>query len=178
MRTKLAGLCILCLASAFAVSQEPQKKGEQLPPPVPPPPIPIALEDDLSYFENVWGLKKKYFEAVLWPDSEKKLLGNRVVTAGRFVYWLEFTRDIQNYDLDSLQRILYLPDARIRHVFFDQDNVAINGMATFGYLIHGEVSGVKGDVIRVIVEFGQDLDIMKVDTRGIQQAKKMAVRRN
>ena len=72
---------------------------------------------------------------------------------------------------------MFLPDGKLRHVFFDQDNVAINGMATFGYLIHGEISGVKGDVIRVIVEFGQDLEIMKLDPHGIQQARKVAVRR-
>jgi hypothetical protein len=171
MRAKLAGLLIVCAASTLALSQEPQKGA-------PPPTIPIAIDDDLSYYENVWGLKKKLFAAELWPPSERKLINNRILSAGRFVYVLEFSKDIQNYDLEALQKLLFLPDGKIRHVFFDPDNVAINGMATFGYLIHGEISGVKGDVIRVIVEFGHDLEVMKLDPRGIQQARKLSARRN
>lgn len=185
MRAKLAGVFLACAASVLAVSslpagQEDKKKSEGLPPPQlpqPPQPMPIALEDDLSYFENVWGLKKRFFGAELWPVADRKLLGNRILGAGRFAYVLEFTRDIHNYDLEALQKVLFLPDGKLRHVFFDADNIAINSMATFGYQIHGEVSGVKGDVIRVIVEFGMDLDIIKLDPRNIQQARKMVVRR-
>jgi hypothetical protein len=167
----LAGLLIVCLASTLALSQEPPKGA-------PPPTIPFAIVDDLSYFDNVWGLKKRDFAAELWQPSERKLIGNRILTAGRFVYVLEFSKDIQNYDLDALQKVFFFPEGRVRHVFFDQDNVAINGMATYGYLVQGEVSGVKGDVVRVIVEFGHDLEIMKLDPRGIQQARKLAARRS
>jgi hypothetical protein len=171
MRASLAGLLIVCLASTLALSQEPQK-GDP-----PPPPIPFPIPDDLSYFENVWGLKKKDFAAEAWHDSQRKLVNNRILTAGRFVYVLEFTRDIHNYDLDTLKAFLFFPDNKIRHVFFDADNVAINSMVTYGYLVQGEVSGVKGDSLRVVVDFGHDLEIMKADPRGIVQARKLAARR-
>jgi len=175
MRATLAGLLILCLASTVALSQQPEKIA---PPPPALPPIPFLIVDDLSYFENVWGLKKKDFAAEAWPDSQRKLINNRILTAGRFAYVLEFSKDIHNYDLDTLRNYLFFPEGKIRHVFFDADNVAINAMVTHAYLVQGEVSGVKGDVIRVFVEFGHDIEILKTDARGIVQAKKVSARRN
>lgn len=171
MRASLAGLLIVCAASTLALSQEPDKG-------TPQSPIPFAIIDDFSYFDNVWGLKKKDFAAELWPESQRKVIGNRILPAGRFVYVLEFSKDIHNYDLDTLRSLFFFPEGKIRHVFFDADNLAINGMTTFGYQLQGELSGVKGDVVRVVVEFGHDLEIMRIDPRGIQQARKLAARRN
>ena len=63
-----------------AASQEPQPPTkEPIPRPLPPAPIPIPLEDDLSYFENVWGMKKRLFAAELWPRPENKLVGGRIL---------------------------------------------------------------------------------------------------
>jgi hypothetical protein len=170
MRTLIGGLIIVALTAAGAFSQDQAKTG-------PLQTTPFLIQDDLSYFANVWGLRKVSFSAERFVPLDRKILGGKIQAQGRLTYILEFDRDIHNYDLEALQRLFVFQDNRLRHVFFDADNIAINSITPIGYLMQGELSGVKGDVIRVTIDFGQDLEIMSIDPRGVDQARKVAARR-
>jgi hypothetical protein len=58
----------------------------------------------------------------------------------------------------------------VRHIFLDQDQIAINPFVVFSYRIQGEISGVKGEAIRMVVDIEYDAEIMLLN------AKKLVVR--
>jgi len=125
-----------------------------------------AIDADLSYWENAWGFKKKSVSVELTENAD----------LARVVYVIEFGKDVRNYDLDALQKLFFVPGVQVRHVFFDEDNIAINAVVPTGYLIQGDISGVTGDALRVTIEFRVDPRIFDRDPRGLQNAKKLAIR--
>jgi hypothetical protein len=161
MRTLFIGLTLLVMV--------PCARGQDVPLPS------LAIQSDLSYFEGAWGMKKVAFTAELFRTEDRKPIG-KVVPMGRITYTLAFDRDIRNYDLDALQRLFVLTEGKLRHAFFDADNIAINSIVPIGYLIQGEVSGVKGDAVRITIDFGHDMEVMRTDPRGIDRARKFTVR--
>jgi hypothetical protein len=154
MRTMWASLLFGFVIAAPAFGQGNQPAGGPFKP-------------DLTYFESVWGLKVKSFSAEV---LDQKLPDGGVRAVGRIVYTLEFGMDIANYDLDEFQRLLIFrkdgEERKIRHIFFDDDNVAFYVQYNYQFL-EGDVSGVKGESFRIIVEMRPD---------ALQQARRMVVR--
>jgi hypothetical protein len=162
MRTLIIGITFTLLAVPCARGQDA--------------PLPsLAIQSDLSYLENAWGMKKLAFTAELFRPEDRKPIG-KVVPMGRITYTMAFDRDIRNYDLDALHRLFTPQEGKLRHLFFDANNIAINSIVPIGYLIQGELSGVKGDAVRVTIDFGHDMEILRNDPRGIDMARKLAVR--
>ena len=56
--------------------------------------------------------------------------------------------------------------------FIDDDNVAINAYRVYEHRVFGEVSGVKGEAFRILVEFVVEPDVP------VQRATKLVVRRD
>ncbi|MBM3995073.1 MAG: hypothetical protein FJ303_13105 [Planctomycetes bacterium] len=121
---------------------------------------------DFSFFAS-WGLKLK---SLSLEFADKDFPDGRSITVGKLTYVLEFDRTVELYDLDYLQRQFAPQTFRLRHLFFDKDNVAINANRLFEYKLQGDVSGVKGEGFRVIVEFVVD------PQASVLQAKKLVVR--
>jgi hypothetical protein len=145
MRAPLAALLLLILASAEAMSQDGKKKDDA------PRTERKAIKTDFTRLEYL-GLKARSF-VVQITDQPTPAGDSRL--QGRIIYELEFEKDVVNYDLDALQKIMAPQSKRLRHLFFDEGNVAINSyfQEKYSYGIMGEVSGVKGEAFRVIVEF-------------------------
>ena len=170
MRMTLSGLLVLLLAANAAMSQGIKKKETS------PPTRRAEVKADFSNLENRWGLKLKSFTVdSLDPSAPESPEGN-ILPQGRFTYVLEFQRDVVNYEFDALQKAFSEPLKRLRHVFLDEENIAINAIVSYDLRFQGEVSGVKGEVFRITIDFGHDRETLKVDPRGIRQAKKLVVR--
>ncbi|MBI1832264.1 MAG: hypothetical protein HYR84_12545 [Planctomycetes bacterium] len=121
---------------------------------------------DFSYFAS-WGLKLK---SLSLEFADKDLPDGRAITIGKLIYVLEFDKDVVLYDLDALQRQLSPQTLKLRHLFFDKDNVAINANRIYEHKLQGDVSGVKGEGFRIIVDFVVD------PQASVLQAKKLVVR--
>ena len=156
MRATFAALLITFLAAHSALCQDsPQPQSR-----------PALVKADLSYFINS-GLKLKSFTLEF---AEQRAMDGTIVPVGRISYVLEFDRDVANYDLEALQKNLAPQNRRLHHIFFDDENVAINAGQVYDHRLFGEVSGIAGEAVRVVVEF-------LVDPKApVQQARKLVVR--
>jgi hypothetical protein len=162
MRAKIAALLVVALAANTASSQ-PTKPKEQL-----PAPVPRLIKTDFAYFEYL-GLRHKSFSLDFFPQ---KTPNKGTILIGRITYLLEFDKNVTNYDLDNLRATLAPQNLRLRHIFFDDDNVAINAYRVYEHRVFGEVSGVKGEAFRILVEFVVEPDVP------VQRGTKLVVRRD
>ena len=144
MRFLSAALISTLLTAGSALSQEAQPKA-------------ITATLDLSYYQNAWGLKVKSSTV---DFLDQKLPDGSMRSVARISYTLEFGRDIVNYDLDELQRTLVFrrdgEERKVRHIFFDEDNVAFFVQYAYQFL-DGDVSGVQGESFRIILELRPDV---------------------
>jgi hypothetical protein len=140
--------------------QDAQKKSELVPPPGPQPML------DFSYFDY-WCL---YLRSFSINFVDQKLPNGQVIQVARLTYVLEFTRDVQYLQLEPLMRNYRPENKRMRHLFYDSENVAINGEQFMEYKIQGEISGMQGEAFRVTVEFVDDPRFP------LRNAKKLVVR--
>ena len=154
MRASLAGLLVVFLSANGALGQDAQKKS-------------VPIKADFSFFEDNWGLKAKAFSLELAQVKSKT--GEEMVF-GRISYVLEFDKDVINQDLETIQGIFGDKSRRVRHVFFDQDHIATNPFMALPYRIQGEISGVRGEAFRIIVDMEFDAEAI------ILPAKKLVVR--
>src|SRR5947208_1390478 len=126
MRAMWLGVLIIFMTAAQATGQDG-----------------AGFKPDFSYFQSVWGLKVKSFSADV---VDQKMPDGSLRSVGRIVYTLEFGRDIVNYELDEFQRVLIFrkdgEERKIRHIFFDEENVAFYVQYNYQSL-EGDVSGVK-----------------------------------
>jgi hypothetical protein len=158
MRTILA-LFVLMFSAGAALSQ-PVKKGEPIPPPA------GQIKTDFTYFEY-WCLNVKSFSLDV---VERKLPDGRVVNLARIMYVLEFQGDVPFLQLEPLQRNMRPDSKKLQHLFFDHENVALNGGQFLSYQLQGEVSGRFGESFRVTAEFLDD------PRASILNTKKLVVR--
>jgi hypothetical protein len=158
MRTILA-LLVLMLSSNAATSQ-PAKKGEPVPPPA------GQIKTDFTYFEY-WCLSLKSYSLDV---VEQKLPDGRIINLARLTYVLEFQNDVPFLQLEPLQRNMRPDYKKLRHLFFDHENVALNGGQFLSYQLQGEVSGKIGESFRVTAEFLDD------PRASILNTKKLVVR--
>jgi hypothetical protein len=154
MRAILAGLLAVFLAANGALGQDVQKKS-------------VPIKADFSFFEDNWGLRVKAF--ALEQVQQKTPAGDTIVI-GRITYVLEFEKDAISYDLDAIQNLFADKNRPMRHIFFDKDQIAIEPFFTHRYLIQGEISGVKGEAFRIIVDIVPDAETT------LKLAKKLVVR--
>jgi len=154
MRAILAGLLVVFLSANGALGQDVQKRS-------------VPIKSDFSFFEDNWGLKAKAFSLELLQVKSKT--GDAIVL-GRITYLLEFDKDVINQDLETIQSIFVDKGRRVRHIFFDQDHIAINPFVVLPYRIQGEISGVRGEAFRIIVDMEFDAEAI------ILPAKKLVVR--
>jgi hypothetical protein len=102
-----------------------------------------APKVDLSYLKQTWGLECK----------SQKVERNYGAGGGmQITFRLEFTRDVPNLKEMREQFTAQGPnstDSALWFYFFDDENVVI--YKTPPNKIEGEVTGVKGDAIRVII---------------------------
>ena len=98
-----------------------------------------AIKMDLSYLEKTWGLKCKSHRIT---DN----LGQKNV-----IFLLEFTKDVEN--LKELRAAFSVPalNPALVFYFFDEDNVLVHKSVIA--MIQGEVTGKKGDAIRVSLRY-------------------------
>lgn len=159
MRCYLSCFCVLLFTSA-ALAQPAGKKGEPIPPPA------AQVQTDFSYFDY-WCLNLRSFSLDV---VEQKLPDGRIVHLARIMYVLEFQSDIPFLQLEPLQRNM-MPDAKkLKHYFFDHENVALNGYQFLTYRLQGDVSGRYGESFRVTAEFLDD------PRASILNTKKLVVR--
>jgi hypothetical protein len=154
MRALLAGLLLMFLAATAAQGQDAPRKS-------------VPIKADFSFFEDNWGLRVKSFSLDLFQVKTKT--GDAMVL-GRIIYVLEFEKDVINQDLETIQGIFVDKGRRVRHVFFDQEHIAINPFVVLPYRIQGEISGVKGEAFRILVDMEFDAEAI------ILPAKKLVVR--
>jgi hypothetical protein len=154
MRAILAGLLLLFLTANWGLGQDAPKKS-------------VAIKADFSFYEDNWGLRVKTFSLDLVQVKTKT--GDPIVI-GRITYLLEFDKDVINQDLESIQAIFVDKGRRVRHIFLDQDHIAINPFVVLPYRIQGEISGVRGEAFRIIVDMEFDAEAI------ILPAKKLVVR--
>jgi hypothetical protein len=127
-----------------------------------------APKVDLSYLKQTWGLECK----------SQKVERNYGLGGGmQMTFRLEFTRDLPNLKEIREQLTAREPkssDSALWFYFFDGDNVVI--YKTPPNKIEGEVTGVKGDAIRVsIFAIGEDIleKTQKIEVRpGEKEEKK------
>ena len=140
----LSAFIITFATAGLAFSQEGQPKA-------------VTATLDLSYYQNAWGMKVK---STTLDFLDQKMPDGSMRSVARISYTLEFGRDIVNYDLDELQRtVVFRKDGeerKIRHIFFDEDNVAFFVQYAYQFL-DGDVSGVKGESFRIILELRPDV---------------------
>ena len=121
----------------------------------------VAIKVDLSYLEKTWGIKCKTHRVtgIDYGNKEVKFL-------------LEFTKDVENLK-ELREAFTPVVPGGIRGVrstwplwfyFFDEDNVFVYKSPVNA--IEGEVTGKKGDAIRVSVANIQPNDFNK--TRKIE----------
>lgn len=151
MRALLGGMFLVMLTASGAECQEP-KKGERLPPPA------RQISPDFSYFENSLGLRLKSFNLEVTKQEINR--GGSLIREmqGRITYVLEFDRDAKLYNFNELQKAFLDPNLKVQHLFFDDDNVALD--VNVGYQVQGIVSGRRGESFRVNAEFGNDGSVM------------------
>jgi len=133
------------------------------------------IKVDLSYLEKTWGIKCKSHRIADSPGRQ----GDKQVT-----FLLEFTKDVEN--LEELRaafkvKVNMLGPVIVRDAptswplwfyFFDEDNVVVYKSPPNA--IEGEISGKKGDVIRVRVVHITSNDfkkILKVEARPEEKKK-------
>jgi hypothetical protein len=117
---------------------------------------------DLSYLRNMWGLECKSQKVERYFGGG----GGKQIT-----FRLEFTRDVPNNFKERLREQLTAresksSDAALWFYFFDGENVAV--YKTPPNKIEGEVTGVKGDAIR--------LSIVAISDEILDKAQKIEVR--
>jgi hypothetical protein len=159
MRANIAALILLPLIVNATLGQAADNK----PRPVPQPP---KMKADFSSFEQ-WGLQKKSYSIEF---AEQVAPDGGLILLCRINYVLEFEKDVQFYDLENLKLVFFPPNRKIRHIFFGEDNVAINAYRIYEHKLFGEVSGVRGEAFRIVVEFVVDADTP------VQRATKLVVR--
>jgi len=155
MRVIFACLVFLSMAAEAALCQSPQSKGDL------PPWRSVAVNVDTTYF----GYRHMKLKSLSLQFADPPLTAPGAPVLGRLVYLLEFERDIWDYDLDSLQKEFIPMNKRLRHIFFDGDNVALNPFRIYDYRIQGEISGIKGEAFRVSVEFPLEPSILVSDIK-------------
>jgi len=129
------------------------------------------IKVDLSYLEKKWGIKCKSHKIDASPGYKK------------VTFLLEFTKEVEN--LEEL-RAAFVYRVQNRHAtpkpnpplwfyFFDEDNVFV--FKSHPLVIEGEVSGKKGDAIRVSIAGIQPWDfakIRKIEARPAEKEKDKA----
>ena len=172
MRTIIASVVAAFLVAGSLRSQESQSQAEAT------LTVPIGFTTDSSIFERKWGMKLKSMSLVYYKKEGEKTIEKdgwtkvvkTVETHGRISYLFEFETSLPFYDLDILQRTLSAENKKIRHLFFNDENVALNAGVQRGHTVFGAVSGIQGEAIRVTYDLGKDPEIM------IRNAKKLVVR--
>ena len=126
-----------------------------------------APKVDLSYLKQTWGLECK---------SQKVERNNGPGGSMQMTFRLEFTRDVPNLKEIREQLTAREPkssDSALWFYFFDGENVVV--YKTPPNKIEGEVTGVKGDAIRVTIFALSDplLDkTQKIEARPGEREKK------
>jgi hypothetical protein len=119
------------------------------------------LKVNLDYLEKTWGMKYKSHTAASSRDA----------TAGQVTILVEFTKDVE--DVKALREaldgskslgvrrvrgkgkeVVEKADSKLWFYLFDSDNVLVQKVHVTS--IDGELSGVKGDRVRLRVQFSAD----------------------
>jgi hypothetical protein len=134
----MKALALLAVLSAYTLSDpaitEPPQAGD------------TGIKWNLDYLEKTWGLKAK---SITIPPAPAKSTANLET----FKLVLEFTKDID--DLKTLKAALEPNPSKGQPItlyfyYFDEENVSLG--KTYVRSVEGEITGKKGDAIRVYVD--------------------------